>query len=362
MSFLAAANEGRLRRGQDPAPRAHDRLRRGPHHRRGRKAVCRRPRDLHDPDPVGRPPDEDPLHAQHDRPPASPTISARASSPPPARTPRSSRPRTRPSQRQEIADTDVLFGRVPNDVFVMPRAAPLLPLDRRRRRRDPHPRARRERRRPRQREGRGGDPSRRARVRAAARSHARPAHRDPQARLHAARADPRGAARALGSRRSASSASAAPAAPWPGARSASACTCSPSTSRTSRRSRASRPSGSPTVCHDLLGDVRRRGHRLPLTKATHHLFTRELFRRMQRHAILINVTRGGIVYGEDLMTALDEGLIWGVGLDVTDPEPLPLDHPLWTHPRGDRHAAHRGRLAASRRARDRDLLREPASA
>ena len=56
--------------------------------------------------------------------------------------------------------------------------------------------------------------------------------------------------------------------------------------------------------------------------------TRDLFRRMQRHAILINVTRGGIVFGEDLMKAIDEGVIWGAGLDVTDPEPLPPDHGL----------------------------------
>ena len=72
---------------------------------------------------------------------------------------------------------------------------------------------------------------------------------------------------------------------------------------------------------------------LPLTKATHHLFARDLFRAMRRSAILINVTRGAIVYGEDLMMALKEGLIWGAGLDVTDPEPLPAGHPLWTHPR-----------------------------
>jgi len=72
---------------------------------------------------------------------------------------------------------------------------------------------------------------------------------------------------------------------------------------------------------------------LPLTKATHHLFTRDLFRQMRRTGILINVTRGAIVFGEDLAKAIDEGLIWGAGLDVTDPEPLPLDHPLWTHPR-----------------------------
>ena len=72
---------------------------------------------------------------------------------------------------------------------------------------------------------------------------------------------------------------------------------------------------------------------LPLTKATRHLFTRDLFRRMRPTGILINVTRGAIVYGEDLVAALDEGLLWGAGLDVTDPEPLPKDHPLWTHPR-----------------------------
>jgi len=72
---------------------------------------------------------------------------------------------------------------------------------------------------------------------------------------------------------------------------------------------------------------------LPLTKATRHLFTRDLFRKMRRHALLINVTRGHIVFGEDLLTALDEGLIGGAGLDVTDPEPLPAGHRLWTHPR-----------------------------
>lgn len=72
---------------------------------------------------------------------------------------------------------------------------------------------------------------------------------------------------------------------------------------------------------------------LPLTKATHHLFTRDLFRCMRPTAILINVTRGEIVYGDDLLRALDERVIWGAGLDVTDPEPLPPGHPLWRHPR-----------------------------
>ena len=54
---------------------------------------------------------------------------------------------------------------------------------------------------------------------------------------------------------------------------------------------------------------------------------------MKRTAIIVNVTRGEIIYGDDLLAALNEGLIWGAGLDVTDPEPLPKDHALWRHPR-----------------------------
>src|SRR5438094_4211854 len=89
----------------------------------------------------------------------------------------------------------------------------------------------------------------------------------------------------------------------------------------------------PDRLHELLGLSDVIVIALPLTKATHHLFTRDLFRRMRPTAILINVTRGPIVYGDDLLTALNDGLIWGAGLDVTDPEPLPPGHPLWTHPR-----------------------------
>jgi phosphoglycerate dehydrogenase-like enzyme len=85
--------------------------------------------------------------------------------------------------------------------------------------------------------------------------------------------------------------------------------------------------------HDLLGAADVVVICLPLTKATRHLFSRDLFRRMRRHAILVNVTRGAIVYGDDLLAALEEGLIGGAGLDVTDPEPLPPGHKLWTHPR-----------------------------
>jgi len=89
----------------------------------------------------------------------------------------------------------------------------------------------------------------------------------------------------------------------------------------------------PNRMFDLLGESHVVVIALPLTKATHHLYTRDLFRRMRRGAILINVTRGHIVYGDDLLAALEEGHLGGAGLDVTDPEPLPAGHPLWTHPR-----------------------------
>ena len=89
----------------------------------------------------------------------------------------------------------------------------------------------------------------------------------------------------------------------------------------------------PERLHELLGLSDVVVIALPLTKATHHLFTRDLFRRMRPSAILVNITRGAIVYGDDLLVALEQGWLWGAGLDVTDPEPLPPDHPLWTHPR-----------------------------
>ncbi|MSO20929.1 MAG: D-2-hydroxyacid dehydrogenase [Acidobacteria bacterium] len=54
--------------------------------------------------------------------------------------------------------------------------------------------------------------------------------------------------------------------------------------------------------------------------------------RMKPTAVLLNVARGSLVVTDDLMAALRAGTIAGAGLDVTDPEPLPADHPLWTAP------------------------------
>ncbi len=67
----------------------------------------------------------------------------------------------------------------------------------------------------------------------------------------------------------------------------------------------------------------------PLTDKTRGMFNLEAFRRMKRHALLINVARGKIMDGPSLVQALQEGLIGGAGLDVTPEEPLPPDSPLW---------------------------------
>jgi len=71
---------------------------------------------------------------------------------------------------------------------------------------------------------------------------------------------------------------------------------------------------------------------LPLNAQTRHLIGARALAAMLPHAILINVARGGIVDQAALTSALAEGRIGGAGLDVTDPEPLPPDDPLWTLP------------------------------
>ncbi len=67
----------------------------------------------------------------------------------------------------------------------------------------------------------------------------------------------------------------------------------------------------------------------PLTPATTGLFDAGLFEAMKPTAYFINVGRGKSVVTEDLVTALRRGKLAGAGLDVTDPEPLPPEHPLW---------------------------------
>lgn len=71
---------------------------------------------------------------------------------------------------------------------------------------------------------------------------------------------------------------------------------------------------------------------LALTPDTEGIIAAGELELMERHAWLVNVARGRHVVTEDLVAALREGEIGGAGLDVTDPEPLPTGHPLWSLP------------------------------
>jgi glyoxylate reductase len=71
---------------------------------------------------------------------------------------------------------------------------------------------------------------------------------------------------------------------------------------------------------------------LPLTPKTRNLIDLEALRAMKATAILINTARGPIVDMQALVTALKGGMIAAAALDVTDPEPLPSDHPLFKLP------------------------------
>lgn len=68
---------------------------------------------------------------------------------------------------------------------------------------------------------------------------------------------------------------------------------------------------------------------VPLVDHTRYLIGAEELAQMQSHALLINIGRGGLIDQAALMDALQQKRIAGAVLDVTDPEPLPSDHPLW---------------------------------
>lgn len=70
---------------------------------------------------------------------------------------------------------------------------------------------------------------------------------------------------------------------------------------------------------------------VPLTDQTRGLFDKEKISRMKKGSLLVNVARGPVVDSMALVDALHSGHIRAV-VDVTDPEPLPSDHPLWRAP------------------------------
>lgn len=71
---------------------------------------------------------------------------------------------------------------------------------------------------------------------------------------------------------------------------------------------------------------------VPLTDATRGLVSTDVLKLFRRSAYLINTARGAVVDTGALTQALDGGLLAGAALDVTDPEPLPADHPLLACP------------------------------
>jgi len=70
----------------------------------------------------------------------------------------------------------------------------------------------------------------------------------------------------------------------------------------------------------------------PGTENTHKLFGQEEFKLMKKNAVIVNIGRGSAIDTNALTDALYTQEIYGAGLDVTDPEPLPADHPLWSAP------------------------------
>jgi phosphoglycerate dehydrogenase-like enzyme len=70
----------------------------------------------------------------------------------------------------------------------------------------------------------------------------------------------------------------------------------------------------------------------PATKETTKMFNAKVFGAMKKSAYFINISRGALVDEPALVAALKEGRIAGAGLDVTTPEPVPADSPLWGCP------------------------------
>lgn len=86
----------------------------------------------------------------------------------------------------------------------------------------------------------------------------------------------------------------------------------------------------PDAFHSLLPRAHVVASAVPLTKASRKMIGAKEFAMMKPGVILINVSRGGVVDTDALVAALDSKQVAAAGLDVTDPEPLPKGHPLWS--------------------------------
>lgn len=72
---------------------------------------------------------------------------------------------------------------------------------------------------------------------------------------------------------------------------------------------------------------------VPSTPTTRHLLDAKRISKLQNDAIIINAGRGDAINSQALAEALADGAIRGAGIDVTEPEPLPEESPLWSEPR-----------------------------
>jgi D-3-phosphoglycerate dehydrogenase len=92
-----------------------------------------------------------------------------------------------------------------------------------------------------------------------------------------------------------------------------------------------------TLPADRLGEVLPRADHVviaaPATADTRHIIGAAELEAMRDDAWLVNVARGSLIDTDALVDALARGAIGGAALDVTDPEPLPDGHPLWSEPR-----------------------------
>ena len=86
----------------------------------------------------------------------------------------------------------------------------------------------------------------------------------------------------------------------------------------------------PDAFHSLLPRADVVASAVPLTKESRKMIGAKQFAMMKPGVILINVSRGGVVDTDALVEALDSKQVAAAGLDVTDPEPLPKGHPLWS--------------------------------
>jgi phosphoglycerate dehydrogenase-like enzyme len=86
----------------------------------------------------------------------------------------------------------------------------------------------------------------------------------------------------------------------------------------------------PDAFHALLPRADVVASAVPLTKQSLRMIGAREFGMMKRGVILINVSRGKVVDTDALVSALDSKQVAAAGLDVTDPEPLPKGHPLWS--------------------------------